>query len=163
MLLQLPLPTAPTLPAPFPSTREQRFAAHLPPVQRIAAAEPAAEREADPRLRIAHAALVSAACYLSTAPAADNAAALEAVQLLYDLSQEVLGSMDVPKVRQGELEDRVWQGKQRQWERQRSVEAAVRYVKAGADLPKITPPQRPRSRWARWWSRLRRPSQVHPF
>ena len=160
---QLHVQAAPALPSSFPSSLEQQSAARLPFLPRTGITEPSAERAPEPQLHAAYATLVSAACYLSTEPTTEYAAMLEAVQLLYDLSQEVMGSNAWPEVLERDMEDRLWQSKQLRWERQRSVEAAIRYVKAGAELRRITPPKRTRSRLARWWHLLRQPAQVHPF
>ena len=152
------------LPYPFPPSLQQ-LAARTPPVPRKAAEAPSCALER--QLSEAHASLVSAACYLSTAPAAASAVTLEALLLLHDLSQEVMGSSTLPAKLLQEMEDGVWQSKQLQWERQRSVEAAIRHVKAGAEPRRIDQPASPRSSprsWlARWWSLLRRPAQVYPF
>ena len=113
--------------------------------------------------RVAFELLVSAACYLAMTPATDTASSLEAVQLLHDLSLELLDDgLDLGSASQ-EMEDLVWQGKQEKWERQRSIETAIRFVKSAGEVRQVTSAKRRQSLWARWLVAWRGRPQVQPF
>ncbi len=92
--------------------------------------------EAEPELtpRRVFEMLVSAACYLSLSPLRKAADALEAVQLLHDLAEELCGESLQPEAQPEEIleetRDQIWKDKQIKWERLSYIEAAVCLVKA---------------------------------
>ena len=117
--------------------------------------------------------LVSAACYLSLAATGEPAAMLEAVQMLHDLSQEMQGDGLDLSVGAGvgaapdDVEDRIWQDKQRKWERWSAAHAAMYFKKnsSGAQYVSSRPARsaEPRFWLTRWWSTWQGVPRVQPF
>ena len=150
-------------PAHFPSSHPARafpafatlearlaHAARLPLVRVENQAAAAAEDAPELTLPAAYEMLVSAACYLSVASPCRSATMLEASRMLQALSEQVLSQATQGAPHRVQSTE-TWERKQASWDRYRYIEAALRYVKAAAELRHEARAKRMRGKLAAWW------------
>ncbi len=164
------LPAAPSasmvpvaLPLGFRSSLERQQAMRLPPLPGIARKPEITSRQPDTVQQAALDCLISAACYLIYSQPGRYSAAPEAAQILTDLSYRLMREALAHGLELHAAADQAWKNKRDRWERHRSVEVAIRYIKAAPEVRSISVPKPPGSLWGRWWKALREPAQVQPF
>ena len=130
---------------PLPPGAPAPFAARLAYVPR--SEQPEAEALS---AREAYKSLVSAACYLATRRGSDAETLTEAIGMLHQLAKQMLASDLDLGGEPGSAEKEIWVASYHRWERQASVESAIRFVKVSSEARQLQAARKQRSRWARW-------------